>query len=113
VVLNNLAWALSELNDPKAIEYARHAYALAPESASVADTYGWVLVRSGDTAGGIEILRKAVQMAPADTAKRLRLAKALLKSGDTAQARKELEMISQPNAPLHARAEAEKMLKDF
>ena len=38
IALNNLAWNLREENPGKALEYARHASTLAPESADVLDT---------------------------------------------------------------------------
>ena len=74
-VLNNLAWALAELKDAKALGYAERAYRLAPNSPEVVNTYGWVLVQRGDTGRGLELLRKAVDLAPADADKRLRLAR--------------------------------------
>ena len=40
VALNNLAWVLNELGDPKALLYAEHASALAPFAPSVMDTHG-------------------------------------------------------------------------
>ena len=71
VMLNNLAWAMSETRRRRRIEYAEHAYRLAPNSAEVANTYGWILVQRGDAKRGIELLRKSVDLAPADAAKRL------------------------------------------
>jgi putative PEP-CTERM system TPR-repeat lipoprotein len=111
VVVNNLAWVLGEMGDPKAIEYAERAYALAPNVAGVNDTYGWLLVQKGDTARGIELLRRAGELAPNDPSKRLRLARALVKAGDKNGARKELTELSKGNVPSATRDEAEKMLK--
>ena len=51
VTLNNLAWALNELGDPKAIEYAERASNLAPYAPSVMDTQGWILVRQERSCG--------------------------------------------------------------
>ena len=62
-LLNNLAWALSELNDPGALGYAERAYRLAPGVAEVANTYGWILVQRGDAVQGVELLRRAVELA--------------------------------------------------
>ena len=69
--LNNLAWSLSELKDPRAKEFAERAYKLAPSNPSVTNTYGWVLVQQGDTQRGIEMLRKSVELDPNDTGRRL------------------------------------------
>ncbi|WP_049631525.1 tetratricopeptide repeat protein [Cellvibrio sp. pealriver] len=62
--LNNLAWLYYERKDPRALEYAKKAYEMAPNSAPIADTYGWILVERGELAKGIEILSKAVQLEP-------------------------------------------------
>jgi putative PEP-CTERM system TPR-repeat lipoprotein len=113
VLLNNLAWVLNELSDPKAIDYAARAYARMPTSASAADTYGWVLVQQGDMARGVELLRQGVGLAPNDAAKRLRLARALLKAGNKDAAKKELEILSKAEGSPAERAEAEQLLKNL
>ena len=45
IVLNNLAWLYFETKDPRAVETARRAYALAPRNPEIADTLGWILVQ--------------------------------------------------------------------
>lgn len=62
--LNNLAWIYYERKDPRALEYAKKAYDLAPNVAPIADTYGWILVESGEIEKGIELLSKAVALDP-------------------------------------------------
>ncbi len=44
-LLNNLAWALIQLGDPKAVEVAERAYVEAPNNPNVMDTLGWALVQ--------------------------------------------------------------------
>ncbi|MDF8335433.1 tetratricopeptide repeat protein [Novosphingobium cyanobacteriorum] len=68
LVLNNLAWAHSQLgNTAKALDYAKRAYAVAPDNPSVMDTYGWLLVQSGgDKAKALSLLRGAAAKAPAN-----------------------------------------------
>ena len=83
-LLNNLGRSLNALGDPKAVDYAARAYAQAPTNAEVADTYGRVLVAQGDAARGVEVLRQAVDLAPGDADKRMRLARALLNAGNNA-----------------------------
>jgi cellulose synthase operon protein C len=63
VALNNLAWLYHESGNPQALALAQKAYALAPQSAQVLDTYGWLLVHSGDKTQGIALLEKALQLA--------------------------------------------------
>ena len=109
-LLNNLAYALTELGDPKASEIAERAYVQAPFNANVIDTFGWALVQTSDVNRGTELLRAALSLAPANPEIRLHLAKALLKSGDKASARRELETLAKLDQSSPIRADAEKLL---
>jgi len=93
VALNNLAWSLKELGDPRALEVAEDAHRRAPRAASVIDTLGMVLLETGDTQRGTALLRQAVEIAPKTPQYRLHYAQALVRSGDTAAARTELETL--------------------
>jgi putative PEP-CTERM system TPR-repeat lipoprotein len=107
VFLNNLAWVSGELGDPKALSYAEKAFALAPESPSMLDTLGVLLVKKGDLTQGLEKLQKAAQLAPNQADIRLHLAKALIKAGDKTAARKELEALAQAGAQAAAKPAAD------
>ncbi len=109
-VLNNLAYALTELKDPKAAEVAERAYVQAPFNPDVMDTYGWALVQTSDVKRGTELLRAASSMAVTNPEIRFHFAKALLKSGDKSGAKRELETLAKldPSSPI--RADAEKLL---
>lgn len=65
--LNNLAWAYHQVNNAKALPTAKRAYELAPKSASIADTYGWILFRQGNISEAVEVLEKAASMEPDNT----------------------------------------------
>ena len=93
LALNNLAWALHETKDPGALAMAEKAYALAPKSAPVLDTYGTVLLAKGETAKAVDILKQAVAAAPRAYDFRVRLASALIAKGDKSDAKKELELV--------------------
>ena len=112
-VLNNLAWVLSEMQDPTALGFAEKAYALAPENADVQDTYGWLLVNKGDLKKGIEVLLRAVAAQPKALEPRLHLAKALTKSGDKAGARRELETLIATAGGGPIKSEAERLLSSL
>lgn len=62
--LNNLAWLLREDNKSRALELATRARELAPESAAVLDTYGWVLHLSGRHSEAKPVIEKALSLAP-------------------------------------------------
>src|SRR5207245_1290630 len=113
VFLNNVAWMLNEVGDPRARKYAERVYVLAPTNAPVLDTLGWILIQHGDAARGLDLLKTAVTIAPGQNDIRLHLAKALLKSGDKAGAKTELETLAKVDQAPEVRDEAQKMLKEL
>lgn len=93
VLLNNLAWAYQQVKDPRALKTAERALAGAPDSPSILDTLGNILVEQGDHKRGLGYLQTAVVKSPTDATIRFHLAQALAKSGDKAAARKELDQV--------------------
>lgn len=93
VAYNNLAWLLSELNAPNALSVAEQAYKLNPNDPGVQDTFGWILVNAGQTARGLEMLKKAVAKAPNALDIHWHLAAAYDKAGDRANALANLELL--------------------
>ncbi|RSZ59298.1 PEP-CTERM system TPR-repeat protein PrsT [Massilia atriviolacea] len=91
--LNNLAWAYQQEKDPRALKTAEQAFALAGDSAAVADTLGWMLVEQGDAKRGLTLLQKAVALAPEAADIRFHLAAGLARTGDKAGARRELDRV--------------------
>lgn len=92
--LNNLAWLYHQVGDRRALETAKKAYVSAPGIPSIADTYGWILVESGQIREGMEILEKAASAAGrADSAEiQYHLAVALSRNGNSLRA---LAMLNQ------------------
>jgi putative PEP-CTERM system TPR-repeat lipoprotein len=111
VALNNLAWAAMETKDPAALGYAEKAYALAPDNASVLDTYGMILLQKGEVKRSVELLTAAVGRDPKNPDIRLHLAKALVAVPDKAAARREIEALFALEAAAEQRAEAQELLK--
>jgi cellulose synthase operon protein C len=67
VVLNNLAWLYFEAKDPRALETARRAYALAPRNPEIADTLGWILIQQDSGADeAVKFLESAAGARPDD-----------------------------------------------
>ncbi|MBS3803305.1 MAG: tetratricopeptide repeat protein [Oleiphilaceae bacterium] len=91
VALNNLAWTYQEVNDPKALKTAEKAYNLSPDSAAIADTYGWVLLKSDRQAESVSILEKAHELQPQSKEIAMHLVEAYRAIGETAKADAVLE----------------------
>jgi putative PEP-CTERM system TPR-repeat lipoprotein len=111
VALNNLAWLKGERQDRDAAGLAARAHALAPDNPDIADTYGWILVRGGETARGIDLLRRAAARAPESGQIRYHLGAALAGAGQREEARRILaEALAAPR-PFAGRAEAQRLLE--
>ncbi|GGX49738.1 tetratricopeptide repeat protein [Saccharospirillum salsuginis] len=78
--MNNLAWLIRERSPEEALNLSGEAARLAPSSAAVIDTHGWILHLSGQNRQAVEILRRASQLAPdnADIANHLKTVEAAL-----------------------------------
>ena len=64
MALNNLGWIYFEKDDDRSLGLLKRAVELAPESAAVLDSYGWVLVNKGQLSEGLVYLEKAHKLAP-------------------------------------------------
>ena len=113
LLMNNLAWCLGELNDPKALEVARQALELAPRNPAVLDTAGTLYVKRGDVEKGLDLLREAVALAPQQASLRLSLGRALAAVGKKADARTELEAIAKLQGADAVKQEALKLLSSL
>lgn len=113
VALNNLAWIAGQQKDPAALEYAERAAKLAPNSATVLDTLGMLLVEKGDRKRGIELMQRGVSLAPNAPALRLNLARALILDGRKDAARGELETLAKLGDKFPGQAEVSKLMKEL
>jgi putative PEP-CTERM system TPR-repeat lipoprotein len=93
LALNNLAWLVRKEHPDQALEYAEKAHKLAPNSVSVLDTLGSLLVGRGENERGLELLKKASSEAPKNVEIQLHLASALHDAGKTREARYALDRI--------------------
>jgi putative PEP-CTERM system TPR-repeat lipoprotein len=111
LVLNNLAWSLNELKDPRALDFAEQAYRLKPDNAAIIDTLGAILIERGQVGRGLELLKSAAERLPDSPNIRLHLAEALFKSGDKKGAREELERLLASGRHFPEEAAAQALLK--
>lgn len=104
-MLNNLAWSLGQLHDPKAITYAEEANKLAPNQPAIMETLGSLYVAQGNLAPGLDLLAKAVTLVPENPDIRLSYAKALIKAGKKADAKQALDTLAKLGNTFPAHAE--------
>ena len=110
-VLNNLAWLYYEVKDPRAVELARHAHEAARENPDIADTYGWILVESGNIGDGLPVLEAAAKAAPGSPEIQYHHAAALARAGQKEAAATVLRKLIADNADFPSRRAAEALLK--
>jgi predicted Zn-dependent protease len=87
IALNNLAWIYIDKNDARAEKIAQKAYNLQPNSAAIADTYGWVLYKLNKVKESLPILEKAHELAPTNKDIGLHLIEVYKKLGMQTQAK--------------------------
>ena len=66
VCLNNLAWLTRDQDPSGATALASRAVALAPNSASVLDTLGWIKLKHGKAAESLPLFKRAHDISPRD-----------------------------------------------
>lgn len=109
-VLNNLAILYQSKGNPKARDLAARAYAAAPRSAPVQDTYGWILLSNGDVDRGLSLLRDAIAGMPNNAEVQYHLAVGLAKKGEQAEAIALLKKAVNGRMPDDQKADAKKLL---
>lgn len=110
MALNNLAWLYHEKGDQRAAQVGKRAYAAAPNVAAVADTYGWILIQTGDVKQGLPILQKALADSKSQPDIHYHYAAGLAKDGQQDAARRELKTLLDNQANFSSVADARKLL---
>ncbi len=109
-LLNNLAWLYQEVGDARALDLARRAYKEAPENHGIADTYGWILLNSGNIADSLPVLEKAARGEPGSAELQYHYAAALAKAGQKEAAATVLRGLIEQNAHFTSRDAAQSLL---
>lgn len=113
LALNNLAWLYHRQKDPRALTLAEQAYKMQPDAAFITDTLGWILLEQGKTARALELLQKAVSLAPKNPEIGYHYAVALAKSGDKQKARKQLAAVLALKQAFPQQQEARALLEQW
>ncbi len=109
-IMNNLAWLYQQAGDPRATQMARRAHEAKPENPDIADTYGWILVESGNIVEGLPILERAARASPNAAEIQYHYAAALVKSGKKEAAATVLGKLITDNVDFPSRRAAETLL---
>jgi cellulose synthase operon protein C len=109
---NNLAVLYAAKGDPRARAFGEQAYYLDPVPLT-ADTYGWALVRTGDPAQGVRVLRVAVAGLKDNATVLYHMAVALKDTGDTKGARDILEKVVASGATFDDQDAAKQLLAEL
>lgn len=98
-ILNNLAWSYLQVGNRKAIDTAKRAYEIAPNSAAIIDTYGWILTNMGDPKLGLDLLEMSSQKNLESVEMQYHYAYALVKNGYNSKAQNLLNaLLEKPTA---------------
>nr|WP_269449621.1 XrtA/PEP-CTERM system TPR-repeat protein PrsT [Acidihalobacter aeolianus] len=111
LVLNNLAWIVSQNNLTKSLPYAEKAHNLLPENPAIADTLGWILVHNGKADAGLPLLKLAAEKKPDLGDVQYHYAAALSQTGHEHQSVSVLQKVLGTKNTFKERSEAEKLLQ--
>ncbi|MCB1704563.1 MAG: PEP-CTERM system TPR-repeat protein PrsT [Halioglobus sp.] len=98
-VLVRLAGSYHDLGDRRDLKTAQEAYELDPEDVYAKHLYGWLLVETGLTDRGTQLLQEVVARAPENVSFRVHLAVALADSGLENEARLVLQPLLDAGIP--------------
>ena len=88
---------------------AEKAYALQPDSPSIMDTYGWILLENNKTSEAHTMLKQAADMLPDVPELQYHYAKVLFRTGDTTAANRILKPLIATGKAFDGRIDAETM----
>jgi Flp pilus assembly protein TadD len=112
-LLNNLAWLYHLQRDARAEPLARRAHELAPSNASIADTYGWILLSANKLAEAVPLLKSASEASRDDPAVSYHYGAALAAAGRHDEARVALAAALKSASRFEGRRDAEKLLSQL
>lgn len=110
LILNNLAWALGQTKDPKAVEYAEAANQLAPDQPALMDTLATLLADTGKLDRALVLSERAVRLSAQDPGLKLTYAGILIKAGKKSEAKQQLQELEKLGDKFSQQASVKQML---
>jgi putative PEP-CTERM system TPR-repeat lipoprotein len=110
-VLVLLAAAYHDKGDRRDLKTAQKAYEMAPEDLYAKHLYAWLLVETGLSERGAELLREVVNRQPGNPVFGYHLAVALNESGSTEQAKAVLKTLAESELEYDEREQADALMK--
>ncbi|MCX6545025.1 MAG: tetratricopeptide repeat protein [Acidobacteria bacterium] len=112
VAANNLAWMMADANEnlDVALQLAKTAKSVIPNSPDVDDTLGWIYYKKGLNTLAITSFRDALAKAPTNAAYHYRLGLAYLKNNDPVRAKESLTQALKLDPKLPQAADARRAL---
>jgi putative PEP-CTERM system TPR-repeat lipoprotein len=111
--LNNVAWLIKDSAPARALSLASKAWQLSPNSADVADTYGFLLLRKGDANGAMPVLQRAHALGPDNGDISFHFAQALTATGKKADAKAVLQAALAKNSKFASAPDAKKLMQSL
>jgi tetratricopeptide (TPR) repeat protein len=112
--LNNLGWLLRKSDSKRALALVSQAEKLAPNSASVLDTEGWIEYGQNDKSVALTVLQRAHTLRPNSATISCHLAQVLESLGRAAEAKTLLQSaLASTSANFEGRADAERLLTEM
>lgn len=109
---NNLAWMLAARGGDldRARSLAEVAYQESPEDPHISDTFGWILLQTGEQSRAVGLLSESAAKLPAEPGILYHLGVALGSTGDTSAARETLKRALSSKSEFTERAAARRAL---
>ncbi len=113
IALNNLAWFLKEKKPQEALEYAKRADEIKPESPEIMDTLAMVMLKNGQAREAQRVMDKVIKLAPENLSMKYHSAKVDIAAGDRSTAEVKLVEIMGEGKEFSEKEEAKKLLEQL
>jgi len=113
VALNNLALMYQKRGDARSLAMAERASRIAPKSAAILDTHGWILFQRGRESDALVQLEQAAAIAPRDPDIGYHYAAALARNGKSEQAERRLVALLRDHPAFSEREAARSLLSQL